>query len=128
MKRPLSPPGAGPTPQLTKRLVAARENVSYGGQERADRYEHEILAEWSSWGGKAVLAKYGREYFIELRQRRTNYPKYSQSPVIRPNWRLIAARANGRKGGMRRAHRYSAESLQAMSRLGGIATPEPLRQ
>ena len=122
MKRPPSPPGTGPAPQSTKRLVAARENGSYGGQERAARYEHEILSEWASWGGKAVLAKYGREYFTELRQRRTSYPKYGQSPVVPPNWRLIAARANGRRGGMRRAEYYSAQSLQAMARLGGIAT------
>ena len=69
-----------------------------------------------------MLAKYGREYFTELRQRRTTYPKYSLSPVIPPNWRLIAARANGRRGGMRRAECYSVESLQVMARLGGIAT------
>jgi hypothetical protein len=78
--------------------------------------------EWASWGGKAVLAKYGREYFTELRHRRTSYPNYSQSPVVPPNSRLITARANGRKGGISRAHRHSAKSLQAMARLGGIAT------
>jgi hypothetical protein len=62
-------------PKSTKRSVAARENGSYGGQERASRYERVILSEWSSRGGKAVLAKYGPEYFKELRKRRKNYPK-----------------------------------------------------
>jgi hypothetical protein len=54
----------------TKRLIAARTNGSYGGQERALRYEQVILSEWGSRGGKAVLAKYGPEYFKELRKRR----------------------------------------------------------
>jgi hypothetical protein len=115
-------PTAGQTPKSAKRLIAARKNGSYGGQERASRYDHVILSEWGSWGGQAVLAKYGREYFVALRKRRTSYPKYSDPPVIRPSRRLIAARENGRKGGMRRAERYSSSCLQAMARAGGIAT------
>jgi hypothetical protein len=75
------------SPKSTKRSVAARTNGSYGGQERALRYEQVILSEWGSRGGKAVLAKYGPEYFKELRKRRMNYPNYSESPVIRPNLR-----------------------------------------
>jgi len=102
--------------------VVARTNGSYGGEERALRYEQVILSEWSSRGGKAVLAKYGPEYFKELRKRRKSYPKYSESPVIRPNWRLLAARRNGRRGGMRRAEFYSPEHLREWARLGGIAT------
>ena len=70
-----------------------------------------------------MLAKYGHEYFTKPRKHRTSYPKYSQSPVIPPNSRLIAARANGRKGGIRRAKYYSAACRQATARQGGsIAT------
>ena len=119
-KQPSSP--SAQTTKSEKRLIAARTNGSYGGQERAARHDHWVLAEWSSRGGKAVLEKYGREYFTELRKRRTRYPKYSESPVIRPNWRLLAARANGRKGGIRRATYYSPACLQTMAREGGIAT------
>jgi hypothetical protein len=69
-----------------------------------------------------VLTKYGREYFVELRKRRTCYPKYSNPPVIQPSRRLVAARENGRKGGIRRAEYYSPACLEAMARAGGIAT------
>ena len=112
----------GRTPTSAKRLTSSRENASYGGQERACRYHDEILSEWSSRGGNAVLAKYGREYFTALRKRRKNYPKYSESPVIQTSPRVLAGRTNGRQGGIRRAELYSAESLQAMARQGGIAT------
>jgi hypothetical protein len=81
-----------------RRTVAAHKNGSSGGQERASRYEQVILSEWGSRGGNAVLAKYGPEYFKELRKRRKNYPKYSESPVIRPNLRVLAARENGACG------------------------------
>ena len=69
-----------------------------------------------------MLEKYGREYFIEMRKRRTHYPKYSESPLIQPSHRSLAARVNGRKGGIRRANYYSPACLQAMAREGGIAT------
>jgi hypothetical protein len=69
-----------------------------------------------------VLAKYCPEYFKALRKRRKHYPKYSESPVIRPNLRLIAPRRNGHRGGMRRAKFYSPEHLREWARLGGIAT------
>ena len=105
-----------------QRLIAARTNGSRGGQKRAARHDHWVLAEWSSRGGKAVLEKYGREYFIEMRKRRTHYPKYSESPLIQPSHRSLAARVNGRKGGIRRAEYYSQACLQAMAREGGIAT------
>jgi hypothetical protein len=106
--------------------ISSADGSIYGGQERALRYDRWVLAEWSSWGGKAVLDKYGREYFTALRKRRTHYPKYkqkySESPVIRPNRRVLAARENGRKGGIVRAAHYSPARLQAMARAGGIAT------
>jgi hypothetical protein len=92
--------------------VAVRENGSYGGQERASRYGPVILSEWGSRGGKAVLAKYGPDYFKELRKRRKHYPNYSESPVMQPNRRVLAARENGRRGGIRRAEFYSPEHLR----------------
>src|SRR5215469_10300655 len=42
-----------------------------GGRNRADLYGAEVLSEWASRGGQAVLAKYGPDYFAELRKRRT---------------------------------------------------------
>jgi hypothetical protein len=62
----------------TKRLISSRENARYGGLERFSRYDDVILSKWSSRGGKAVLEKYGREYFVALRKRRKTYPKYSK--------------------------------------------------
>ena len=105
-----------------RRTVAARENGREGGYARASSYSGDVLSEWASQGGKAVLAKYGPEYFEELRKRRKHYPKYSESPVIPPNWRSITAWENGQKGGMARAARYSPEHLREWGRLGGIET------
>jgi len=53
--------------------MSSRENGSYRGQERALRHDTDVLA---SWGGNAVLKKYGREYFVEIRKKRKNYRKY----------------------------------------------------
>ena len=66
-----------------KRLISSRENASYGGLKRASRffYRPEILSEWSSRGGKAVLKRYGTEYFAALRKRRKNYPKYKKDQI-----------------------------------------------
>lgn len=111
----------------SKRMISARENASYGGQARAQRFFNrpEMLKEWSSRGGKAVLEKYGREYFVELRRLRKHYPKYKNSePATRPNWRREAAIENGRLGGIRRAELLSPECLKAMAREGGLATLE----
>jgi hypothetical protein len=49
-------------------------NASLGGEERARRFadQPELMKEWSSWGGKAVLEKYGREHFAEIRKLRQN--------------------------------------------------------
>ena len=91
--------------------------------ERASRYGPEVLSEWSSWGGKAVVAKFGREYFTELRKRRTHYPKYSE-PVAQPTPRLLAGKKNGRLGGDARAERHSPKQLRGWARMGGIATRE----
>jgi hypothetical protein len=105
-----------------RRLASARENGSQGGRERASRYSDEQLSAWASQGGEAVLHKYGPDYFVNLRKRRKNYPKYSESPVVRPNWRARIAWENGQKGGLARAARYSYEHFREWGRLGGIET------
>jgi hypothetical protein len=105
-----------------RRAIAARENGREGGYGRASRYSEEVLSEWASYGGKAVLLKYGREYFAELRKRRKNYPKFNESPVIEPNWRSIAAKRNGQKGGIARAAFYGPDWIREWGRLGGIET------
>jgi hypothetical protein len=105
-------------------LASSRENGCEGGRKRAELYEQEVLSEWASRGGEAVLAKYGPDYFSELRKRRKNYPKYTDqsSPVVTPNWRSRAARKNGQKGGLARAALYSYEHFREWGRLGGIET------
>jgi hypothetical protein len=110
------------TKSSARQIAAARLNGSYGGEARADRHDGAVLSEWASRGGEAVLAKYGREYFVELRKRRTNYPKDTESPLTRPNWRSLAARANAQHGGNARAALYSREHLTEWARLGGVAT------
>ena len=59
--------------KLQKR-AEAQENGREGGFERADRHPPEKLSEWAAMGGEAVLAKYGPDYFVELRKRREHYP------------------------------------------------------
>jgi hypothetical protein len=106
----------------SRRTIAARENGSEGGRKRASLYSGDVLSEWASHGGKALLAKYGPDYFSELRKRRKNYPKQNESPVIQPNWRSIMARENGQKGGLARAARYNSECFREWGRIGGIET------
>ena len=114
--------GAGPTTGSTRRTIAARENGSEGGRNRASVYSGGVLSEWASHGGRAVLAKYGPEYFAELRKRRKNYHKQNEPPVVEPNWRKIQAREKGQKGGLARAARYSSECFREWGRIGGIET------
>jgi hypothetical protein len=107
----------------TSRAIAARENGRGGGYGRASRYSGEVLSEWASSGGNAVLLKYGREYFAELRKRRKNYPTstFSESPATPPNWRSIAAKQNGQKGGIARAAFYGPDWIRARPH----SSPEP---
>jgi hypothetical protein len=113
---------AGQKQGLSRRTVAARENGREGGYARASGYSGDVLSEWASHGGKAVLAKYGPEYFSELRKRRKNYRKRDESPVVKPNWRKIQAWGKGQKGGLARAGRYSPECFREWGRIGGIET------
>lgn len=114
------------TSLIPTRAMASRSNGSYGGEARAARYEPLILSEWASKGGKAVLQKYGREHFVELRKRRgTKPPERPEpwpSPKLRKYFKSIAARENGRKGGFARAELFYPKCRQAMAREGGIAT------
>src|SRR5215472_3864150 len=90
---------------MSKRAVASRENASLGGEARAARYEPLILSEWASKGGKAVLEKYGKEYFSEIPKRRAINRKSREARFARVKkiMRSRAARENGRKGGLSRA-------------------------
>lgn len=77
-------------------------------------------------GGIAVLNKYGPDYFREIRDRRTNYPKQDAQDlprkVISP--RIISARQNGKLGGLARAKLHRPEELTTWARAGGHATRE----
>jgi hypothetical protein len=101
----------------------------FGGFARACKYEPVILSEWAAKGGQAVLQKYGREHFVEMRKRRKNYSRqhtepeaFELDPSVMKKLRQRAARENGRKGGELRAERYFPKCRQAMAREGGIAT------
>lgn len=114
------------TPKPSKRLLSSRENGSEGGRKRAEIYGPEVLSEWGSRGGQAVLAKYGHDYFVQLRKRRNSYPNYSdQSSAAEFARKKIIARVNrenGRKGGLARASLYSYEHFREWGRVGGIET------
>ena len=100
-------------------------NASLGGEERARRFadQPELMKEWSSWGGKAVLEKYGREHFAEIRKLRQDYPRHCPDPPEAKRFRRsIAAQGNGRKGGLVRAELYGADHRREWGRLGGLAT------
>jgi hypothetical protein len=122
MKEQRPSTGFGETPGSDRRTIAAQENGSEGGRKRASVYSGDVLSEWASHGGKAVLAKYGADYFVELRKRRKHYYKQNESPVIRPNGRSIMAWENGQKGGLARAARYSSDCFREWGRVGGIET------
>jgi hypothetical protein len=122
-------------PTGPNRTLASRLNASCGGEARAARYEPLILSEWASKGGKAVLEKYGREHFIEMRKKRSIYEKHraQRSKDLQAEgteryncalkkMRSTLARVNGHKGGVQRAKLFGPKCRQAMAREGGIAT------
>jgi hypothetical protein len=115
-------PETGQTTGPSRRTIAARENGSEGGRKRASQFSWDVLSEWASHGGKAVLAKYGPDCFAGLRKRGKNYPKLNESPVVEPNWRKIVAWENGQEGGLARAARYSPECFREWGRIWGIET------
>ena len=120
--------GLTSTERLQRRRAAAQENGSEGGLKRAEYYDSEVLSEWASKGGRAVLAKYGREYFVELRKRRKAWLNDIQrdDPAAfekaRVAARARAARRNGQRGGLARAALYNAEQRSEWARKGGLAT------
>jgi general stress protein YciG len=105
-----------------ERIIHRRENGSIGGEERASRHDPVVLQDWSSRGGKQVLEKYGREYFVELRKKRKHYPSFWTSPSNKRKLRSLTNQRNGRKGGVACASRYGSEHLKELGWLGGIAT------
>src|SRR5438132_14263910 len=115
------------TQRLQRRRDAAQANGSEGGSKRAEYYGPDVLSEWASKGGKAVLGKYGREYFVELRKRRRNLVEDLQRwnaafENSRAKARTMALKRNGQRGGLARAALYSAEQRTDWARKGGITT------
>src|SRR5204863_7383376 len=91
--------------------AAAQENGSQGGFKRAEYYGPEVLSEWAAAGGKAVLAKYGREYFVELRKRRmtcsNDIERREAFENAQAEARTLARKRNAQKGGLKRGKLYS---------------------
>jgi len=106
----------------TRRTIASRENGGLGGEARANRNDGVVLQEWSSRGGKKVLQKYGRQYFVALRKKRKHYPSFWKSPITLRRQRSITNGENGRCGGLERTRLYSPEHFREWGRLGGMAT------
>jgi hypothetical protein len=69
-----------------------------------------------------VLEKYGREHFVEIRKLRQDYPSKCNFPEADRIRRSIAAKVNGRKGGLVRAELYGDGHRREWGRLGGLAT------
>lgn len=110
-----------------RRRAAASGNGSEGGLKRAEYYGPEVLSEWAASGGKAVLAKYGREYLVALRKRRrtsadTKRQERADHEICELKTRATTAWRNGQRGGLARAASYSAEQRSEWARKGGIAT------
>jgi hypothetical protein len=99
---------------------------SIGGLKRAEYYGPDVLSEWAAKGGKAVLAKYGREYFVELRKRRmTCFDEIERRKAFesaQTESRSMAVRRNAQRGGLARRALSSAEQRSNWARKGGIAT------
>jgi hypothetical protein len=111
--------------KLSKRAISSQNNASLGGEARALNFadQRELLKEWSSWGGKATLEKYGPEHFAAIRKLRQDYPsKCEDFPEADRIRRSIAAKVNGRKGGLVRAELYGESHRREWGRLGGLAT------
>ncbi len=111
----------------SKRVIACQNNGSLGGEARARNFadQPELIKEWSSWGGKATLEKYGREHFREIRELRQHYPRQCSQKELSEAARIrrsFAAQVNGRKGGLVRAELYGGEHRREWGRLGGTAT------
>jgi hypothetical protein len=107
----------------SEKRADAQENGAEGGFERASRHSPEKLSEWASLGGETVLAKYGPDYFVDLRKRRKHYPKYKEeAPAVPRTPRLPGGPINGQLGGWARGQKYSSEHRKHWVRQGGIAT------
>src|SRR5437870_2081803 len=103
------------------------KNGGEGGFKRAEYYDPEVLSEWAAAGGKAVLAKYGRNYFVELRKRRRNLAEdFLRRKMAFENAqaeaRTLARKRGAQRGGVKRGKLYSPEQRSNWARKGGIAT------
>jgi hypothetical protein len=111
--------------QGTENRLSAKESGRVGGYARAERYGHEVLSDWASSGGFAILGKYGKQYFSDLRKRRKHYPKryvdQTDEPAVTTPPAVVSARANGQRGGFARAKRYSKQHIVEWGRRGGLA-------
>jgi hypothetical protein len=61
--------------QDSPRVVAGRQNGQRGGFARAGRHGLERRKEWARLGGTATRARYGNDYYREIRKLRRYYPK-----------------------------------------------------
>jgi hypothetical protein len=92
-------------PISAKGLDSAWKDMSSdGGRARADRYSGEVLSEWASRGGQAVLAKYGSDYFVQLRKRRKKYPKYSDSSTSNREWSPVVQSSRKSRSAAQHTH------------------------
>jgi hypothetical protein len=112
------------TERLQRRRAAAQDNGSQGGIRRAEYYGPDVLSEWAAKGGKAVLAKYGREYFVELRKRRmTCFDEIERRKAFesaQAEARIMVLKRNAQKGGLKRGRLYSAEQRSAWGRARAV--------
>jgi len=107
-----------------RRVIAARENGRQGGLARARNFDEDILSLMASTGGKAVLEKYGREYFVQLRKRRMHYHKRNEPGPLVMSPTAVASQQNGKLGGIARARLHTPEERQVWARRGGVAARE----
>jgi len=108
--------------RLQRRQAAAQSNGSIGGSKRAEYYGPDVLSTWAAKGGRAVLAKYGREHFVELRKRHRTCSEDVQLQKdfedAQAEARIMALKRNAQKGGLKRGGLYSAEQRSAWGAQG----------
>src|SRR6266568_3587698 len=109
--------------RLQDRRAAAQGNGGIGGFKCAEDYGPDVLSEWAAKGGEAVLAKYGREYFVELRKRRMTPSDEIERREAFENAQAealtMARKRNAQRGGLKRQALYSADQRSDWARQGG---------
>jgi hypothetical protein len=107
-----------PSPRSPWHKSDAQENGRIGGNLRAARHTGEELSEWASRGGEAVLAKYGSNYFAQIRKHREYYPTKSERAALAATLKIPAARPHG----FARLDKYGPEQRSEWARRGGLTT------